>query len=111
MPNILARTDLFNTTRFAKWKALFALDSSAPLVECITKSTGFTKENLPFKVKNLYKTLSDELHFKLNALNGLELNTAVVTKEQLNFLVCLCEHFKVKYTVVIAEQPTKRRTT
>ncbi len=111
MPKILPRTDLFNTSRFAKWKALFALDSSAPLVECITKSTGLEKTLLPFKVKNLYDTLSGELHLKVTRSNGLELNTAVVTKEQLHFLECICEHFNVKYTVVIAEQPTKRRTT
>lgn len=111
MPNILAATDLYDTTRFVKWKALFALDSSAPLVECLMKCTGWAKKLLPTRIENFYHTLSNELHFKTNALNGLELNTAVVNKEQLRVLVCLCQHFNVKYTVVIAEQPTKRRMT
>ena len=111
MPNILSQTDLYKTTRIFKWKALFALESSAPLVECITNSTGWAKTHLPFKVKDLYQALSSEQRFKMSNLNGLELNTAVVTKEQLRVLVCLCQHFNVKYTVVIAEKPSKWRMT
>jgi hypothetical protein len=104
----LFKSDGTSTSRVHKWKSLFALNSTTPLRSCILNATSL-KKNLAKEMSKLYGHLSTQLHFNINPLHGIELNTGSVTEFELNMLVCLCIHFQVKYTIVRAVGPKVQR--
>ena len=52
----------------------------------------------------IYNRLSENLHFNIGPLNGIELNTGWFSNADLEVLKCVCVHFHLDFTVVVAEK-------